>query len=39
MTLVLTSVVFCLIRGLPVIAEFVVDQKVFNRPQISAGSR
>ena len=37
--LVLTSVVFCLVRGLPVIAEFVVDQKVFNRPQISAGSR
>jgi CDP-diacylglycerol--glycerol-3-phosphate 3-phosphatidyltransferase len=37
--LVLTSVVFCLVRGLPVIAEFVVDQKVFDRPQISAGSR
>jgi CDP-diacylglycerol--glycerol-3-phosphate 3-phosphatidyltransferase len=37
--LVLTSVAFCLVRGLPVIAEFVVDQKVFDRPQISAGSR
>jgi CDP-diacylglycerol--glycerol-3-phosphate 3-phosphatidyltransferase len=36
-TLVLTSVAICLVRGLPVIAEFVVDQKVF--PQISAGSR
>jgi hypothetical protein len=37
--LVLTSVAFCLVRGLPVITEFVVDQKVFDRPQISAGSR
>jgi CDP-diacylglycerol--glycerol-3-phosphate 3-phosphatidyltransferase len=37
--LVLTSVAFCLVRGLPVIAEFVVDQKVFDRPQVSAGSR
>lgn len=39
MALVLTSVAFCLVRGLPVIAEFVVDQKVFARPQISAGGR
>ncbi len=37
--LVLTSVAFCLVRGLPVIAEFVVEQKVFDRAQISAGSR
>jgi CDP-diacylglycerol--glycerol-3-phosphate 3-phosphatidyltransferase len=37
--LILTSVVFCLVRGLPVIAEFVIEQKVFDRPQITAGSR
>jgi CDP-diacylglycerol--glycerol-3-phosphate 3-phosphatidyltransferase len=36
--LVLTSVAFCLVRGFPVIAEFVIDQKVFDRPQLPAGS-
>ena len=39
MALVLISVAFCLVRGLPVITEFVVDQKVFDRAQISAGSQ
>ena len=38
MALVLTSVGFCLVRGLPVVAEFVVDQKVFTPRHISAGS-
>ena len=38
MTLVLTSVAFCLVRGLPVITKFVVDQKIFDRAQISARS-
>ena len=39
MALVLISVGFCLVRGLPVVAEFVVDQKVFTPRHISAGSR
>ncbi|MFO1146526.1 MAG: CDP-alcohol phosphatidyltransferase family protein [Rhodospirillales bacterium] len=38
--LVLATVGMCLVRGLPVIVEFVVGQKVFTvRPHLSAGSR
>lgn len=36
MALVFISVAVCLIRGLPVIAEFIKEQKVFS-PQVSAG--
>jgi CDP-diacylglycerol--glycerol-3-phosphate 3-phosphatidyltransferase len=39
MTLVYTSVLMCLIRGVPVVAEFVVAQKVFDRGEATAGSR
>lgn len=38
--LVLATVGMCLVRGLPVIVEFVVGQKVFAvRPHLSTGSR
>lgn len=38
--MVLATVGICLLRGLPVIAEFVIGQKVFTvRPHISASSR
>ena len=30
-TLVAASVVLCLLRGLPVVVEFVFDQKVFGK--------
>ncbi|MGF1640192.1 MAG: CDP-alcohol phosphatidyltransferase family protein [Rhodospirillales bacterium] len=37
--LVAASVSLCLVRGLPVVAEFVVAQKVFGRGAATAGSR
>ena len=38
--LVLATVGMCLVRGLPVIVEFVVGHKVFAvRPHLSTGSR
>jgi CDP-diacylglycerol--glycerol-3-phosphate 3-phosphatidyltransferase len=31
LTLVAASVALCILRGLPVVIEFVIDQKVFGR--------
>jgi CDP-diacylglycerol--glycerol-3-phosphate 3-phosphatidyltransferase len=40
MVLVYASVALCIVRGVPVIAEFIVEQKVFSRaPQAAAGGR
>jgi CDP-diacylglycerol--glycerol-3-phosphate 3-phosphatidyltransferase len=39
MLLVVASVVMCLVRGVPVVVEFLADEKVFSRPQVPVGSR
>lgn len=39
MALVYLSVTLCLLRGYPVVAEFLVAQKVFRRPQLSIEGR
>jgi CDP-diacylglycerol--glycerol-3-phosphate 3-phosphatidyltransferase len=37
MTLVLASVALCIIRGLPVLAEFIAEHKVITKSEISLG--
>jgi CDP-diacylglycerol---glycerol-3-phosphate 3-phosphatidyltransferase len=37
--LVLASVLFCVARGLPVITQFLIDEKVFARAPMSAGGQ
>ncbi|QLH39521.1 MAG: CDP-alcohol phosphatidyltransferase family protein [Defluviicoccus sp.] len=37
--LVLLSVTFCLVRGVPVVVEFMIQQRVFNRPLLRSTAR
>lgn len=37
--LVLLSVAFCLVRGVPVVAEFMIQQRVFNSPLLRPTAR
>jgi CDP-diacylglycerol--glycerol-3-phosphate 3-phosphatidyltransferase len=36
--LVIASVTLCLLRGLPVVLEFLIDQKVLSRPRLTWGA-
>jgi CDP-diacylglycerol--glycerol-3-phosphate 3-phosphatidyltransferase len=38
MALVIASVTLCLLRGLPVVLEFLIDQKVLSRPRLTWGA-